>query len=223
MIFSAIKKMWFWRNYTTNQHTKWWQKRNIDWKKEYLATWNHPHRLFICALLKTFSWRSLFEVGCGAGANILALVKNFQDIQLGGVDINPQAIEVLQKTFSGGIFKVNDGMDIMMSDGASDVMLTDMYLIYVGRFKILKQLKEIRRISRRTVILCEFHSTSLIKRLKLLLTTGYHAYNYKKLLEKLGFYDIMIIKIPKEYWPDDPKLASFRYIIKATKPQKGYD
>lgn len=188
-------------NYTTRQWTRWWKSRPIDWAKDYLSTHNHPHRDFIVAVLLTFHWTSLLEVGCGAGANLVNLVKRIPGRQLGGIDINPEAIRVAQETLKEAFLKVCPMDDIMMSDNSTDVVLSDMSLIYIDPFKIDKVIKEIKRIARMKVVFCEFHTSSLYERIKVLYNSGYHAYNYKKLLEKHGFYDVMFYKLPKETWP----------------------
>lgn len=222
MILSVVKKLPFYRRYTTNQFKQWWAGRKIDWKNEYLKTWNHPHRYMISAVLATIPWKSLLEIGCGAGANLINILKHFQGRQLGGIDINPEAIAVAQKAFSGGQFRVNSADDIMFSDKATDVVLSDMCLIYVGPWQINKYIREIKRITRNYVVLCEFHSPSLWKRLNLLFHSGHHAYNYRKLLTKHGFYDIQVKKIPPDLWPGaDDAQKFFSFIIIAKVPQRG--
>lgn len=214
-----LKKLPFIRNYTTDQWAKWWEKRQIDWKVEYLDTADHPHRWLLTQILKTFPWFSLMEIGCGPGANLVNIVKGIPGRQIGGIDINPEAIELAEKTFNGGVFKCCSAEDIMMSDKATDVALTDMTLIYVSPWKIDKHLKELKRITRNYLVLCEFHSESWWDRLKLRINSGYNAYDYRKKLKKLGFYDIMVLKIPDKMWPG-AKNDKFRHIIKARVPKR---
>lgn len=209
----------FLRNYTTGQHKKWWANRKIDWKEHYLDTWNHPHRNCITAILSTFSWLSLVEIGCGPGPNLIAILKKFQNRQLGGVDVNPEAIELAKKTFTDGLFKVCSGDDVMLSDKSTDVSLTDMCLIYAGPLKINEYIKELKRISRNHIVLCEFHSTNLFKRFWLRVTTGYNAYDYQKLLAKHGFYDIMSYRLTVEDWPGSEKQKGLRHIFVARVPK----
>lgn len=185
-----------------NNHKKYWTNRVLDWDKEYLATANHPHRDIIVQVLKTFQWRSLWEVGCASGPNLLKIHANFPQAELGGNDLNADAIELAKKTFKGAPFEVSSAENICMSDGATDVILTDVTLIYVSPFKIKKTLREFKRMARNRIILVEFNSTSWWKRLKLRVTSGYNAYDYKKLLQSLDFYDILITKIPIRYYPD---------------------
>lgn len=185
---------------TTKSHSNWWKNRKLDWKTSY-QNWDHPHRFLIANVLKSLNWLSLIEIGCGGGANLINIVKNIPGKQIGGVDVNADAIELCQKTFKEGLFKVNAADDVMLSDKAVDVVLSDAVLIYVSPKDIRRHLREIKRISRKYVVLCEFHSKSLWNRFALKINSGYNAYNWKRLLEQEGFYDVMFYKIPKDVWP----------------------
>lgn len=220
MISSVLKKLPFWRNYTTSQWSSWWQNRKIDWGESYLSTWNHPHRHMITSVLKTFEWQSLLEVGCGAGANLMNIIKCIGKKQLGGIDINADAIEMAQKSFNGAFFKVSSVEDMMMSDSSVDVVLSDMTLIYVGPRKINKVIKEIKRVARLRVVLCEFHMESWFQRIMMRLKSGYNAYDYVKLLEKHGFHDVIRYKIPKEAWPGGGWQEKCGYVITAKVPRR---
>lgn len=213
---------------STNQHKKYWKERQIDWYQSYLAgidpatnkpMWDHPHREIFIWILKSIPWVSLWEVGCGAGANLVKITKEFQGKQLGGSDINKDAIEVAKKIFVGGRFHVESAEDMLLSDNAVDVMLSDAALIYVGPEKIDQALHEITRIARNQIILCEFHGKNWLSRLLFKLKTGYNAYNYQDLLEKHGCYDINIVKIPEAAWPGFP-WNKWGYIISAKVTKK---
>lgn len=211
---NLLKKIPFYRRYSTKQNAKYWANRSYGWE-EYFKTLNHPHRDFITEVLKKFNWISLFEIGCGSGPNLANIARNIGGRQLGGVDINKEAIEICKRNFVGGQFRVGSGDNIMMSDQSTDVVLTDMFLIYVDPTKIDTYLKEIRRITRKIVVLCEYHHTSWWKRQKLRVFSGRHSYNYKKKLEKLGFYDISVIKMP--IFEDDNE-QSYRHCVVARCP-----
>lgn len=217
---NPLKRLPFWRNYTTKQHAEWWTNRKIDWKTSYLDTWKHPHRECISAMLSQFSWLSLIEIGCGPGANLINIIKKFKDRQLGGVDVNPEAIALAKKTFTDGLFKVCPGNDVMLSDKSTDVTLTDMMLIYVGPLKIDSYIEELKRITRNHVMLCEFHSKNPFKRLWLKMFSGYNAYDYPSLLRKHGFYDILSYKLAPEDWPDGKHQKDFGYIFTARVPKR---
>lgn len=201
--------------FSTKRNEKYWANRKIDWKKEYLDTANHPHRDLIIHALRAFQWKSLWEVGCASGPNLLKIMANFPNAQLGGTDINPDAIALAEKTFRGGIFDLGNIEDIMLSDKATDVILSDMTLIYIGPFKIRKVIKEMMRVCRGRIIMVEFDSPKFWKRLKLRLD-GYNSYDYKKLLESCGCYDIQKFKIPPEFYPDlDYAQKEFATLISA--------
>lgn len=205
---------------TTARHTKYWRERKIDWNLAYLKTWNHPHRAVISSVLATFPWTCLYEVGCGPGPNLLNILTRFKGVQLGGTDVNADAIAVARETFVGGMFRVGTGEDLMLSDKGTDVALSDMCLIYVGPRTIKRYLKEMARVARRKVVLCEFHHESFFRRLWLRLSSGYYAYNYRRLLEECGFYDIMVLKLREEDWPGGNPQKTFGCIMVATPPKR---
>ena len=203
---------------TTAQHKKYWGSRKIDWATHY-GNWDHPHRFVISSILSKLPWFSLIEIGCGAGANLINIVKNIPGRQLGGVDVNPDAIETAQKFLTGAMLRVGSGDDVMLSDKSVDVILTDMMLIYVSPRNIDSYIKELRRLARNYVVLCEFHHSSFIKRLLLRLKTGYNAYNYEKLLQQHDFYDILTYKLTEKDWPGGDPQRSFGNIIVARVPK----
>lgn len=197
------------------KHQKYWVNRKIDWQAHY-GNWNHPHRFMITKILMGLSWLSLMEIGCAAGANLMNIVKHIPGRQVGGIDINPDAIEAAKKNFIGNheLFKVGSADNIMMSDKSTDVTLSDMTLIYASPWGIGRYILEIKRITRKYVVICEFHSEKWWERWWAFLRTGYGVYDYEKLLKKHGFYDIVKYKIPVELWGKDLN-QKFRYIITA--------
>lgn len=199
---------------TTEQNKTYWKQRKINWKEHYQNP-EHPHRLLIVKVLKSLDWLSLIEIGVGGGANLINITKYIQGKQLGGIDINSDAIELCRKTFQGGLFKVNSADNVMLSDKSTDVVLSDMCLIYVSPNKIKKYINEIKRIARKYIVLCEFHSMSWWNRLALKINTGYNAYNWKQLLEQQGFYDIMLYKLKEQDWSGGNPQKTFAHLIVA--------
>jgi ubiquinone/menaquinone biosynthesis C-methylase UbiE len=212
----------FIHKWSTAQHSKYWKDRKIDWVKSYADTWTHPKREFLAQILGSIKWLSLVEIGCASGPNLIKIANTFPNRDVGGIDINPEAIEAAQKIFANGRknawLKVGSGESVMMSDGGTDVVLTDMMLIYVGPFKIRKYLKEFKRITRNYLVIHELYSSKWYERVWLLLTSGYWAYDYPKLLEKMGFYDIRKYKVPIECFPGaDPIQRKYNYVVIASK------
>jgi len=203
---------------TTETHKRYWKNRKINWAESY-QNWEHPHRFLITAILKSLTWLSLIEVGCGGGANLMNILREIPGRQVGGVDVNPDAIDLCNKTFKGGVFKVNSADDIMLSDKSTDVVLSDAVLIYVNPHDIRRYIRELKRIGRKYLVLCEFNSTSLWNRWALKINSGYNAYPWKRLLESEGFYDVVLFKIPKEVWSGTP-WEEFGYLVVATIPKR---
>lgn len=215
-MINLLKKLPFYRRYTTNQNLKYWAKRDYGWD-EYAKTWTHPHRTYLSSVLSQMRWFSLLEIGCGSGPNLINIAHNIQGRQLGGIDINPKAIEELGKHLKGAYAKVSSAQDIFMSDKSVDLALTDMFLIYVGPLKIRKQIEEIKRVTRKYVVFCEYHEKSWWRRWYLRVFSGRHSYNYKKLLQKSGFYDILIQRMPIFEEDGDQR---YRHLIIACVPNK---
>lgn len=203
---------------STNRWVNWWTNRKIDWKEHYMNP-EHPHRMLIVEVLKRLNWFSLIEVGCAAGANLVAIVKNIPNRQIGGVDVNPDAIEYAKKVLTNALLKVNPADDIVLSDQALDVILSDMTMIYITPNKIGKHLKEFKRLSRRYLVLCELNSTNWWTRFAIKWKEGYNAYDWKKLLEKHDYFDIQLYKIQPEFWPESDLQQKHGYIIVARTPK----
>jgi ubiquinone/menaquinone biosynthesis C-methylase UbiE len=218
--------------YTTKQHHNYWENRKIDWDKHYTETWNHPHRQMITNKLKEWKWISILEVGCASGPNLIKIWGMFPRADVAGIDINPDAVKTAQRIFDGLTqdwhkeyknyrnrpwFKVNSGDNIMISDDATDIIMSDMTLIYIGSRGIKKYLKEMHRVTRGRIMLMEFHHKSWLKRFVFKLKTGYNAHNYKKLLTEVGFRNIEVVKLPPELWDNHEPQKTMAYLITAQK------
>ena len=180
---------------TTKDHINYWKNRKIDWKESYFTP-DHPHRDLIIDALHTMKFSTVYEIGCGAGANLWKVIKHYPNTRVGGVDVNEEAIEEAKKNLPGNsLMETRSAEDIFMNDKSIDVLLSDMCSIYFGPLKIDKVIKEIKRVTRNNVIFVEFHSRSFWSRLKLFWKSGYNAYNWPKLLRKHGFYDIEMRKL----------------------------
>lgn len=200
--------------FSTAHHKAYWQNRKIDWKTHYLDTYNHPHRLWLVEQLKTIRFSSLFEIGCGPGANLVPIGIVFPRVAIGGADVNPEAIALARETFPPQtLFEVGSGDNLMMSDDSTDVALSDMCLIYVSPLEIKRYLSEMKRIARRYIVLVEFYHPSFWERLKMTFA-GRYTHDYPQLLENMGCSDIQVRKMPPELWPG-AKDNDFRYLIVA--------
>lgn len=198
VLLAFIKNFWK----TTRYHEGFWRNRKADWKTSYFDTWDHPHRKEIITHLRTMKFGSLFEVGCSSGPNLYLISKCFPQVQIGGLDVNEEAIQTAKNLLGDqAVMLAGKADDILLSDGSADVVLTDACLIYVGPKRIHNTLKELKRVARKNVIFIEWHSPSWRNRWIMRLLDGYNVYDYKKLLEQHGFWDIEIKKLPP-YWGD---------------------
>lgn len=206
---------------TTEKHTDYWANRKINWVESYLSLWNHPHRSYVANRLSLFQWQSLIEVGCASGPNLFHLIKRFPRRDIGGVDVNKDAIEVARQVLElardqmpsrTAYAEVTTGDNIFIGDQCTDVILTDMALIYVDPFKIKRYLKEFKRVARNKLVFYEFYSPKLWDRLKLT-WRGYYTHNYPKLLREMGMDDIIITKLPPESWTESETHQKYGHII----------
>ena len=195
-------------------YEKWWANKKIDWNKNYWTP-RHLHRILILREILRFPFKSVFEIGCGAGANLANIHNVFKGSEVGGTDINPEAIETAKKNLPyAKDLEIGTADDIFFSDKSIDILISDAVLFYVSPFKINKVIQEMARVARNGIILCELWSPSILKRIKLWLKERYFAHNYLKLFKKYGFYDIKITKILEKNWPDSLWIE-YGYIVSA--------
>ena len=184
----------------------------MDWKTCYLDTWEHPHRQMIVDALREFDFESVLEVGCASGPNLFRIAREFPGVRLSGTDVNEQAISVARRYLTGDL-RIGTLARADFPDRCADVVLSDMVLIYVERIR--ETLARIRRLARKRVVFCEFHSERKWERAALKWATGYRAYDYPALLQAHGFRNIEVSKIPRELWPGGRTQRRFGHLIMA--------
>ena len=87
-----------------SKNDKFWTNRKIDWESHYWNL-NHPMRQEIIRIMKNYSrFRSVLEIGCGAGANLFNIRKAFKDTMVAGCDINSDAIKIAKEKFKEHTF-----------------------------------------------------------------------------------------------------------------------
>lgn len=208
MVKGILKNTKFFRNF--------WKKRVIDWTQAYFTP-DHPHRKLIVEAVRDFRvLRSILEIGCASGANLYAIKRAFPHVDVGGIDWSQDAIDCAKKMLPfSSVLQVGEATDIYLSDKGTDIGLTDMCLIYLDKNNFRQALKELKRISREGIILCEFHSSNWVLRNGLKFTTGYNAYDYEKELTLAGFHDIQFKKLTEQDWPGGEPQKTFGYLITA--------
>ncbi len=135
-----------------------------EWVMGYWNSQSHSHRPFLIEKISAFyPFSSILEIGCNCGPNLYLIARRFPDIEIRGIDINPRVIQKGSELFaSEGISNVKlsvgkaDELE-QFQDKSFDILFTDAVLIYIGPDKIKKVIQEMLRITRRALILVEWH------------------------------------------------------------------
>lgn len=194
-----------------------------EWVRSYWDSRSHGHRSLIFKNISGFlPLDNILEIGCNCGPNLYLFAKEYPHIQIVGIDINPIAIQIGRELFAKeGISNVNlfigkaDELS-EFQDKSFDIIFTDAVLMYIGPDKIKKVMREMLRISRRALILLEWHieSQDMDRRGLGVYYQGSWTRNYVNLLNNCCSppKEIHLTKIPKQIWPNK-NWENFGYII----------
>lgn len=177
-------------------------------REEYLESVNHPGRRVLVQRLSAHAPESVLEIGCGMGANLYLLAKEFPMVKLYGIDISSKAVKEGRKWFEEAQVKnvelfasKADGLG-WLEDKCIDIVFTYATLMYIGNDKIDKVLAEMVRIARKSLILYEWDIENSSKGYRWYY--GHWIYNYKTFLEKYFSSDkITVSKLPQGLWGDE--------------------
>jgi ubiquinone/menaquinone biosynthesis C-methylase UbiE len=185
-----------------------WGKGNDDWINGYRDSLDHPHRSFLIESISRFNPSSILEIGCNCGPNLYLLAKKFPDVKIIGIDINPMVVQ------KGNEWLVEEGIsNVKLAEGKADelgqfqdksfdVVFTDAVLIYIGPDKIKEVIAEMLRVTRKSLILLEWHCFNS-KSNPAGVYVGHWMRDYVALLEEfVPVNKIKVIKMPEELWPD---------------------
>ena len=107
-------------------------------------------------MLKDISVRTVLEVGCNRGHNLVALRELLgADSELTGVEPNAYARE-LGETASGVTIKEGRADQLPFGDGQFDLVFTAGVLIHISPSELPHALAEIHRVSRRYILAIEY-------------------------------------------------------------------
>lgn len=144
-----------------------WRYRHLVYKprmaETYLGSVDHPHRKAVVeAVASTGAPRSILEVGCSSGPNLVLLAELLPEAALHGIDINRRSVRVGQaylERVAPGRVKLRHGTadDLGAYDDKSmDVVFTDAVMMFVAPDKIRRVLAEMLRVARRGIVLNEY-------------------------------------------------------------------
>lgn len=220
-IYWKIKKILY-IIYGTNLYERKWKnihkKRDSGWL---LECWNSKDNFSRTILMNLFvryeEFSSILEIGCNCGPNLYRISQKYPNCKIYGVDINEYLIEKgIGMMEREGIHNVNmragKASELkVFNDKSIDIVFTDSVLMYIGPDKIYQTITECFRISKKAIILIEWHSDSKNEYFK-----GYWIRNYKELLSKfIEPQKILITKITSEF-RDSEGWRKFGFIIEIT-------
>lgn len=191
-----------------------WGKGSDDWIKGYRDSLDHPHRAFLVESISRFNPSSILEIGCNCGPNLYQLGKEFPDAKMRGIDINPIVVEkgnewFAQEGVSNIMLSVGKADELdQFPDKSFDVVFTDAVLIYIGPDKIKEVMKNMIRITRKALILVEWHSFERRRKdmygLGICTSNGIWKRDYVALLKYfVPEKQIRVTKITDDIWPEE--------------------
>ena len=190
------------------QGFKYWHEREADdphldwgegenWINGFWESVKHPHRkLLMEKIVEQYPFDSLLEVGCSCGPNLALIKKKFPKSNITGVDVNYPSILEGENRLKDITFTWAKADNLPFTSKSFDVILTDAVLMYVAPEEIKKTLKELLRVAKKSLVLCEWVSASKLGEIKY-----YHwCRDYEALLQEMGLKTTMT-NITYEDWP----------------------
>lgn len=146
----------FWSKRTQNEGQK--------YAEDYWVSQSHPLRTYVSeAVLSVNGVKDILEVGCGAGANIAAILTRAPNVHIAGVDLDQDALDVAHSHFEQEghniLLQKSSAEKLPFPDQSFDVIFTVAVLSCIGPQKIIPVLQEMKRVARRGFVFFEPHRT----------------------------------------------------------------
>ena len=203
---------------STKSDKLFWQFRHLidkTWAQSYISngSLNHSHRKLLIGKISKYSpFKNVLEVGSASGPNLYLLAEKFTEVDFYGIDVSEKAVRdgnlfFKKRNIKNVLLRKTDVSRLKdFVDNSMDVVFSDAVLLYVGLDKVGSVLKEMVRISKKAIILCEQHTD---------VESFYDdkwVHNYKKIVEKvIPQSETIFTKIPQEVWQGD--WGEYGYII----------
>jgi len=170
--------------------TAWWaeprRERTAAWIEQYQTSLDIHHRKVISKIVGELDAKTVLEIGCHCGPNLVRLAVDYPSLLLAGFDVNADAIEagkawIAQKglshrirldraTFPTGTEK--------STTGCVDVVLSCYTLAYVSVKDIDAALYECGRLAKNAVVLAEPMTDGPTEG-ETFMTNGYHEWAHR--------------------------------------------
>ncbi|MCC6932461.1 MAG: class I SAM-dependent methyltransferase [Deltaproteobacteria bacterium] len=183
--------------------------------------------LFAEKFCSYFPIGNVLEIGAAYGQSFHLLAKLLPQTQFLGIDINPETVQaanvvIKENKITNAKIIQGDATDIQgLPDRSFDIVYSSAALLYVDDNEISQVIKEMIRISRKSIILLELHLENPeypnqhlgIKLAKYSFLGTYWVRDYKKLiLQHAPRATISLTKIPRSMWINEA-WAELGYII----------
>lgn len=189
----------YWKNRSKDDSKRDWNEHSDNWIKDYNLSVDHPHRESILNLIAMSGARSVLEIGCNSGPNLIRISRQLPGIKIGGIDINAASIEEAKNNLPWlKDLYVASATKLPFPDRSFEVIVCDAILMYLDPESMNKAMHEMRRVASIALIFCEWHDSDS--------TTGvikdYHwSRNYAQLMMDFGYNNILSKKLTKKEWP----------------------
>jgi len=112
------------------------------------------------SLIRRHEIRSVLEVGCGQGGNLMRIMPVIDPARIWGVDINATAIERARHNAPGTNIVRSGARELPFRDRFVDLVFTVGVLIHQPEETLPDVMSEIVRCADRFVLWCEYHAPS---------------------------------------------------------------
>jgi len=133
-------------------------QKNLEYGEKYIQKIGNS---VIPEMIKNlvFSSRNILDLGCGDGALIQAILKEFPNKKITGVDISPRRIDSLKKRFPKKTFICGDISHIRLKRGVFDLVLSTQVIEHIKDDK--KMIEEMNKLLKKSGFL---YVSSVIKK-----------------------------------------------------------
>lgn len=186
------------------QSIKWKLKYRLRRVPDFDTLVARRDRIFLRDVILQQQPRSLLEVGCGRGANLLLLWKADPSLQLEGFDLSAKAIESGRSALGAAgatqIRLVEGELSRLSKVTASsiDVVFAESVLMYVPPNAIHSALHEMLRVARRAIVLTAWHDVETRSRYD----DGAWIYDFQRIVGEFSDAAATVLSYPSGTWRD---------------------
>lgn len=114
------------------------------------------------ALARVRGVRSVFEIGCNTGLNLMAIQKLFPQVTLEGMDINQTAIAAARQNVPRAAI-YNISIQTIFPSSVWDLVFTKAFLIHMDPASLSMVYEKIYKLTRRFILLAEYYNPAPVE------------------------------------------------------------